>query len=261
MDCPYDKYRQRGSASVLTERQQLLFIFVDDDGANGSWAPERRQSIEPHVDRAVRWLERKAHTFGVPLRFEHRFGPQNTTAQKVDIHICESDFAAGPHHATWQNQVAASIVERDGSVASVWEDLFSRHGLDVYKSDGQALLFGVRRYCPSVAFPFCDTQHPEFQKERGIIYDLGATFHGGEGQLYLDSQIAHELLHLYGAIDVDSVKFPADCDAVKDLVLKNCGPHEIMRKPTQHEIDKYEVSDLTAYLVGWLAAPPTWLQI
>lgn len=57
------------------------------------------------------------------------------------------------------------------------------------------MLFGVRRYYPSIAFPYFEGEHPEFSKERGIIYDLGADDQGAEGQTFLDSQIAHEILH------------------------------------------------------------------
>jgi hypothetical protein len=122
------------------------------------------------------------------------------------------------------------------------------------------MLFGVRRYYPSIAFPYSEGQHPEFSKERGIIYDLGADDQGKEGQTFLDSQIAHEILHLYGAVDLIPSKFPPEASSVKDVVLRNTAANDVMAIPTQHAIDSYSVGPFTAYLVGWSSDQPGWLS-
>lgn len=59
------------------------------------------------------------------------------------------------------------------SVASLWNDVFLRHGLEESNVEVRLALFGVRRYCPSVAFPYADGQDQAFETERGIIYNLG----------------------------------------------------------------------------------------
>lgn len=74
-----------------------------------------------------------------------------------------------------------------------WDDLFRVYGLPLDRAEGSAVFFCVRRSVPSVAFQFREGENSEFEKERGIIYDNG----GDTGQIYLASQIAHEILHPY----------------------------------------------------------------
>ena len=98
-----------------------------------------------------------------------------------------------------------------------------------------------------MAFPFFEGEHAEFERERGIIYDNG----GEEGQTFLDSLIAHELLHLYGAVDFAPGKCP-------DLLSAFAKQHDkdVMHTPTQCPLDRYVISALTAYLVGWCPTRP-----
>jgi len=126
--------------------------------------------------------------------------------------------------------------------------MFTSHGLSLDASDGSAMLFFVRRLVPSIAFPYKAGEHDEFELERGIIYDLGGVI---DGQRHLDSLIAHELLHLYGAVDLKPGKAPSGVSP--ELCLD---PDEVMNFPTQHEITGYRINELTEYLIGWRDADP-----
>jgi hypothetical protein len=259
MNQSFEKYMARGSASTLTGTHQLVFVFIDDDGADG-WTPAGRVLVARHVDSSLGWLVTQAQKHGVELSFQHAFAPRMPgLAQKVVFSISEGDLAAGPHHATWQNWAVAGLVNQSGSVASLWNDFFEIHGLPGTGINGRFVLFGVRRYRPSIAFPFQDGEDPEFEKERGIIYDVGADASGQPGQRYLDSLIAHEILHLYGAIDLAAIGSPIDPDLLREVVSPIIGPNEVMDHPTQQPINEYFVSDLTAYLVGWRSELPSWL--
>ena len=151
---------------------------------------------------------------------------------------------------TWQNHVVSGLTRRSSSVANCWYELFETCGLPLNRSEGSAVFFCVRRYCPSIAFPFFEGENIEFERERGIIYDNG----GEAGQLYLDSLIAHEILHLYGAVDLAPEK------AVNSLkkYAKRCS-NDVMHTPTQCSLDNYCIGDLTRYLIGWSQRRPAWL--
>lgn len=104
---------------------------------------------------------------------------------------------------------------------------------------------------PSIAFAFFEGENLEFERERAIIYDNG----GEKGQLFLDSQIAHELLHLYGAVDFAPGKTPDE--ALTGLSSQHSD--DVMHTPTQRDIECYRVGEITAYLVGWLKTKPACL--
>jgi hypothetical protein len=135
-------------------------------------------------------------------------------------------------------------------LAERWDELFELAGLALTEvDDGSAILFCVRRdEPPSVAFRYCVGQHPEFEKERAIIYNMGGN---GIRQEYLDSLIAHEILHLYGAEDLAEGKVH---ESLKEIAQKLTD--DVMHTLTQKPINEYDISEVTAYLVGWLEMNP-----
>jgi hypothetical protein len=239
-----------GSAALLEGDQSLLFIFVDDNGAD-PWTNDRRKPVEDKIERSVRWLEDKARERGIELRIQHICLPfEPSVACHAGSSIDETDYCAGPGHSTWQNNVVTALTSF-GSVATCWHDLFKAGGLPLKETSGSAVIFCVRRWVPSVAFPFVDGKNTEFERERAIIYDNG----GEEGQLFLDSLIAHEILHLYGAVDLAPDKA---CETLKNLASQYSD--DVMHTPTQRSIECYCIGDVTAYLVGWLKTKPGNLQ-
>ncbi len=177
--------RNLGSAAVLVGDQKLLFIFVNDDGAD-PWTVELRQPVEIKIERSLRWLENKAQEYGIQLSLQHVCIPLGSSiACHARARIDEADYCAGPGHSTWQDRVVTGLTSL-GSVASRWDNLFKAAGLPLNGTEGSAVVFCVRRWVPSVAFPFFKGENVEFERERAIIYDNG----GEAGQLFLDSLIA-----------------------------------------------------------------------
>ena len=243
-------WRNLGSAAMLNGEQKLLFIFVNDNGAD-YWTIALRTPVEIKIERSLRWLEDKARRRGIQLNLQHVCVPlKPSIACCIATQINQSDYKAGPGHSTWQNQIVTKLTSR-GSVAERWNDLFKAYGLPLNGAEGTAVFFCVRRHVRSVAFPFSKGQDIEFKKERGIIYDNG----GNEGQRYLDSLIAHEILHLYGAKDLAPDKIP-------NSLKKHASQYsnDVMHTPTQHPLSNYCISDLTAYLVGWCETKPACLE-
>ena len=145
----------------------------------------------------------------------------------------------------------ASGLTSCGQLSERWDRLFQLAGLPLTGDEGSAIFFCVRRWVSSVAFPYSDGQHNEFRSERGIIYDKG----GLEGQIYLSSLIVHELLHLFGAVDLAPGK---SHDCVTEYANKNLD--DIMHTPTQRPLEQYKIGDLTGYLIGWSDTRPECLQ-
>lgn len=244
----FDICRNQGSASVLTGDAGLAVVFVDDPGA-APWIAAERAIVEAQITEATRWLEAQARRHGAALRFRTRFMPTVT----VDVQINEHDRAAGPHHSGWMNTAVSRLFGERVSVASAFAATAAAWGCSSF-----AVLFVVRRYSPSRAFPFSAGHPSEFACERAILFADEAA-----ARPFLPSLVAHELLHLYGAIDLVPGKLeeqagPADVAAIRARAEHGS---DVMHTPTARPIDDYDASDLTAYLVGWLEAPPVWLRV
>ena len=66
---------------------------------------------------------------------------------------------------------------------------------------------------------------------------------GADGMVY-----AHEILHLFGAIDL---YYRFDTDDMCNNLTKEQFRFNIMRNPGSYPIDKTELCDIDAYLIGW----------
>jgi hypothetical protein len=252
----FDRFRNHGSATALRGSAGLIAVFVSDPGASTPWDHAARASVERHIDAATSWIETQAARYGTALRFRRHSAPGQEASVAVDGRINETDLTAGPHHSTWQNAATVRLFQSAGLwVGTAWPRFRALLGEDELSS--MALIFFVRRIYPSIAFPFEPGQDAEFEKERAIIYDTGTG-----GQIHLASLIAHEVLHLYGAIDLVPDKVgPIEPPVVADAIIQRSNEHlaDLMHTPTQRPIEEYVASDLTAYLVGWRDAAPEWL--
>lgn len=256
MSSAFDRFRNHGSANALRGNAGLITVFVSDPGADAPWDLAARAMVERHIELATSWLEAQAASHGTALRFCHHVAPGDAPSVGVDVRIDETNPTAGPHHSTWQNTATARLFQTTGLwVGTAWPRF--RALITDAELSSLAVLFVVRRIFPSIAFSFEASQNAEFEKERAIIYDTGTG-----GQTHLASLVAHEILHLYGAIDLVPDKVgPIEPPVVADAIIQRSNEHlaDLMHTPTQRPIGEYVASDLTAYLVGWRDAAPEWL--
>lgn len=247
-----EAYRGLGSAAALVGEQRLLFIFVDDAGAE-PWTSALRRPVEERIDCGLRWLQEQAEQLGICLHIRFTCVPHaGKPPLTAGVRITEAVLCA-EHHFPWQNGVVGQLADL-GTVAGLWDELFEICGLPLATGDGSGVLFCVRRgNCCSVAFPLsAGRASTESVKERAIIYDNG----GEPGvQLYLDSEVAHEVLHLYGAVDLR----PATPTGAMLLAYAASHTADIMHTPNKLPLARYEVGDLTRYLVGWDSSRPACL--
>jgi hypothetical protein len=81
-----ERYRNLGSAAMLLGEQTILFIFVDDDGAD-PWTPHLRTPVEEKIARSLRWLESKSQERGIGLRLQHVCIPTGKTACRTATRV------------------------------------------------------------------------------------------------------------------------------------------------------------------------------
>jgi hypothetical protein len=111
---------------------------------------------------------------------------------------------------------------------------------DEYKVESVALLFFVNNYYRTdISLPI-NTMSTEDIEFAIVSYKY-------------PSEIAHNVMHLYGAADI----YPSLLrrNEKKTGELESLFPNEIMRDPYAKNIREMEISDYTKYLIGWSTSP------
>ena len=110
------------------------------------------------------------------------------------------------------------------------------HLRDEYNVESVALLFLVSNYYKediSIAINTLDTQDVEFAI---VSYKY-------------PSEIAHNILHLYGAADLYKTPFRRNDKKIKEAL--QLFPEDIMQDPDANDIWSLEIGEFTKYLIGW----------
>ena len=147
----------------------------------------------------------------------------------------------------WSDQVsrlvARGLPKDKSSVILTQNRLSDRERLiarlrDIYKTDNVALLFFTNNYYENEMSVVLHSAAND-QTEYGIVSEKRP------------SVIAHEFLHLFGAIDLYITPFDRRRvqQRKKDKIMKLL-PNEIMAF-AHKDIDSLNISDLTKYLIGW----------
>jgi len=245
------KFCGQGSASSLLGNQNVIFIFVDS--LTTLWSCSTRRRVEGDCQAAVEWLYDQSQRYGGAVKLNYRVLPEESLAVRVSATV-DAKKGCPQDHKLWHDEAASVLVGKQGSLTSLWDTLFS--GCLPRQGSSAAVVFLVHLPGSSWAFPFDPSQHEEWQMERANIYSGG----GDYDYTYLASQIAHEVLHLFGAIDLRDSAIPSNISpATADAIRQNRLQISIMLQPNNQDLQNYQVDDLTAYLVGWSNRPPAWL--
>lgn len=231
-------------------------IFVDTKYTS-PWTKYDIYSTIDSIKRATNWLENKAQKNGVSLKIKLDYH-QNNRAIPIVKNLPEKSL-----HKTlitlpisygikrtdrWANKLASeagkSFPADTSSIIRTKIKITDRERLiaklrDIHKTDNVALVYLINNY---------------------YINDLSAAIHINSQTDNTEyaivsykspSVIAHELLHLFGAIDLYLGPWDSNRKVRRKKVwaMKEF-PNEIMAFAYRN-IDSLEISDLTKYLIGW----------
>ena len=231
----------------------LYFIFIDNK-ATSPWTEFDIQSTIDSVRTSINWLHTKARENKIPLNIVADFyiGSEYTTIKRnlpggsVYKSVTEPNFRKAKESITrWANGAS--------KIAGKSVTLRSKDGIPDVKSPGDterliaflrdennvesvALVFFVNNYYKSdISIPVntFDTENVEFAV---ISYKYA-------------SDIAHNLLHLYGAADMHETIFRQNKMKIREL--NSSYPDDIMQDPYGMPIWNMDIGDYTKYLIGW----------
>ena len=231
--------KYKGTSFHLKEDVYMLFIFMDDDESR--WDS---QSISDywynHIEKATDFIEKWANQYGY----------------KIKIH--KGHYATGYEslHMKYKGNSIIDLFKEDPGNAHMkqaisclgYDNLNAFHQYISTFSQQKQVAYAVVFNKEGVSY--CTSDNEEVNGDYFQYAVLFRSYIGVDGGV--ESTIAHETLHLFGAQDYyDPFKnFPKRANMAEQLC-----PNDIMLK-VYKDLNYNEINDFTAYSVGWLDEIP-----
>ena len=228
-----------GSAKLLDGYNILISIFVDVDG--DEWTVEEKQYCKESLEEAVSWIEREGETYGKQIHFLYDMDSQSDLlySQSIDFKV-DSDSQDSNQYTYY-----------------LYNKLWIQENIDIdsitkkYGSDSIGYLFFVKDEGTSYTYSHYLEDKNINKEEMCTIYLEDSSNYG----IYENpATYAHEILHLYGALDLYEDACP---EKVNDYVI-NTYPYEIMLSTYDETLIPNEynevkmISPITAYMLNWI---------
>jgi len=231
----------------------LYFVFIDTR-TTYPWTEFDIISTIDSLNTAVKWIEQQARK------------------NNVELHI-KTDYYIGNEFATVErnlpNKTVKETIETSGYKKGV--DALNRWGDYVAKTIGESLYMKEKDGIP--------IQKKPNTKERLIAYlrdDAGVesvslmfmvnnyfrndislavnTFDTDDVEFCIvsykyPSEIAHNLLHLFGAVDLYKSEVRKSNNKIK--LAEKFFPKDIMQDPYARDLKQLEIGEFTRYMIGW----------
>ena len=233
----------------------LYCVFVDTRSTH-PWTDYDIRSTLDSIHRATRWLEQRARASRIPLRIAVRYHqskrvipiaqnfPSRTLSRTLFTPVLPAGIAKMDRWASAVARTAGKALPVDTAVSvRTKNSLADRERLiarlrDLYKTDNVALMYFVNNY---------------YQDE------ISVTLHSGSDEkteysvvsFKEPAVVAHEFLHLFGALDLYISPFDRKraMRKRKKWAMQEF-PREVMAF-AYRRIDSLDISPFTEYLIGW----------
>lgn len=230
----------------------LYAVFVDSKEGS-AWTTHDIRSTLDSIRTAADWLEEQAQQRGValtirvethekagviPVRSELPRGglPQAIRGMNAVRTIDRwADKAAKSAHAGFPRDTARATLTK---ITSKDRERLAAHVRDRYSTDNSALLFMINNY---------------YKDETSVAVHTGSqtSIEYAAIAFKRPGVIAHEVLHLFGALDLYKTPFDNKrAERKRKEFAMTAFPEEIMAFPLRR-LSTLEISPLTEYLIGW----------
>lgn len=233
----------------------LYAIFVDTRYTQ-PWSEYDINSTLDSINKAAKWLEKLARENNIPLEIEVRHHQNGKTIPIVnnfpDKTLSGTLFSPVPAFGVpkldrWSDRVARtaglSLSKDTSKIIKTYNRLTDRERLiarlrDIHKTDNVAVIYFVNDYYSediSLALHTSNGESPEYAI---VSYKRPAV-------------IAHEFLHLFGALDLYISPFDKKKKSLKRKAeIMKLFPNEVMAF-AYRQLDSLNISHFTKYLIGW----------
>lgn len=245
---PYSPAKNAGSAKALTGKNIIISVFIDD--SESTMDTQTESEILNNTREAADWLEAEAQKRGITAQI---------ITGKEDHNLILRYKYSGTITDTDYNYDDILLMLKTLKIDSLYSTITEEYG----EANIAVILFlnkpgrSFSLFSDSAAMPE-NLLAGELNPIDFRYFDVCVLF---AYQVYTENVynpyiIAHELLHLYGAVDL-YYKYSGNLQndamqAEKSIIAKRFFPNEIM----YHHTPPNEISDLTAYLIGWEETVP-----
>lgn len=226
-----------GSVGLLTQPTTLYSVYLDRPEA--AWSREDRQFQAAQLALALDWLEERAGEYGVSL---------SLTTQVQDSALAGTVLYEGP------------VGEGTGPLVSDF-DAWAREVCAGLGEDSPTEGVGVLFFLPGPGNPYTVVYDSEYSEEYYWEYSVFYQYalDGTENQWPGPAVLAHEILHLFGALDLYPGQQGVSQATARSLAAAY--PREIMVtvRDSQGQVDltgmDQTLSPFTAWRVGLTGDP------
>ena len=260
--CNHNYYKTKNAYAISTVNNNvckklygdvlLYAIFVDTRQAR-PWTSYDIATTLDSIRKSIAWIEAKAKTNNIPLTINLNFHV-NKGKIPLEQHLYGeslSDMLFSTDGIDmidiWANSIARkvgdSFPEDTSVIAATKNTITNRERLiaklrDKHNTDNVVLMYFINNY-------FTDEISLAMFTSAGIKTEFCIV------SFKYPSVIAHEFLHVFGALDLYISPFEKKKKAVKNRVaIMKAYPNEVMAY-THRQIEKLDISPMTQYLIGW----------
>jgi hypothetical protein len=260
--CKENYYRSNNAYAIATVNNNvckklrgkvLLYAVFVDTRQTRPWTGYDTNTTLDSIRKAVSWMMIKARENDIPLTIETRFHV-NKGVIPIEQHL-------------FDESLTKMLFSRDGiDRTNVWGNSVARKAGDAFPPDTSSVVF--TKNVVTNRERLIARLRDQYQTDNVVLmYFLNnyfideislAMYTGGNSQPEFcivsfkhPAVIAHEFLHVFGALDFYLDPFARKKKAVKNRVaIMKAYPNEIMAfayKP----IEKLDISPMSQYLIGW----------
>lgn len=249
----YRAAMQKNVCKSLKNEVLIYCIFVDNK-TTAPWTEYDIKSTIDSVGKARKWLLDEARKYNIPLsiKTDYYIGKEYSTINKSLPNTSVYKSATTPNFKKglkalndWADFIARktgatfNLVQKDG-IPEIKKprnkERLIAYLRDEYKVESVALLLMVNNYYKTDISLQINTMSSDDIEFAIVSYKY-------------PSEIAHNILHLYGAADLHKTLYRRNEKKIKKLA--ELLPNEIMQDPYAKNIKDMEMSEYTRYLIGW----------
>jgi hypothetical protein len=231
-----------GSAGALRGGVYVLKCFVSVPGNEFSY--KEKTDMMQKCDEAVTWLVEQAQTYNVSVKFGG-----GTFGLYADIKL--DGISYGPGDGDNSTAMVSKTLKEIGYPNSLALHYWVRDNTDCHNA---IVLIFVKGRGKSYAIPYASEG-----LDRELYFVEGAMLYEKQrdGVELAPAQIAHEILHLFGAWDLYETPHQTK---LNETVARETFPNSVMGR-VAHDINSLNIDPLTAWLIGWNNKPEPWFKL
>lgn len=252
----YDKIpntRNLNTCKTLTDTVQTYLIFVDTDIYH-PWTEFEIKATLDSIDKATKWIENQALQFGHQIKIQNNQHKQGTKLTINENTVRASLSANGMHEPMKRKAMRKLLPWADAIAKYAAKGMKYRPSKKIHMrlkvDDMESFQLALRDDLESADVAVMFFVNGFYEQHQSFSYYTQSEDLNTEYSIITTKNpavIAHELMHLFGAVDLYPNQHFPNFNFQK---IAKVYPNGIMR--IQHkEINKLEVTPITSYFLGW----------